>query len=82
MRLQINFDARLNPAEVEKDGGCMTNSKVADWYVTEPGRRVQEKRRGGAEGVLVAQGYWGAQVRFDGDDQASWVGVGSVKSIQ
>lgn len=57
-------------------------AKVPDWYVTEPGRRVQEKRRSGAQGVLVNQGYWGAQVRFDGDDHASWVGVGSVKPIR
>lgn len=59
MRLQINFDARLNPAEVEKDGGCMTNSKVADWYVTEPGRRVQEERRSGAERCVGCPGLLG-----------------------
>lgn len=32
-------------------------------------------------GTLVAQGGWGAQVKFDGEDNASWVGIGSVAPI-
>lgn len=32
-------------------------------------------------GTLVAQGGWGAQVKFDGEDTASWVGVGSVEPV-
>lgn len=32
-------------------------------------------------GTLVAQRGWGAQVKFDGEDNASTVGVGSVEPI-